>query len=158
MANAADNPTPNVRDTVNFTVTVTVTDLGPDQATGVTVTDQLPPGLSFASASPSTGSYDAATGAWTVGTVSTSTPQTLILTAVVDTIGQQTIIATITHPTSQTRTQPTTPPASRSTKSQAPRPSARPPPAAGQRGLRQSRRRRRSGRRSWPFRLLLPAR
>ena len=44
---------PNVGDTVTFTVTLT--NLGPDPATGVQVTDLLPAGLTFASATPSQG-------------------------------------------------------------------------------------------------------
>ena len=52
-----------------ITYTVTLIDDGPDAATGVTVTDLLPAGLTFVSATPSQGTYDPATGLWTVGTV-----------------------------------------------------------------------------------------
>ena len=41
-----------------MTFTVTLTNNGPDTATGVQVTDLLPAGLSFVSATPSQGSYD----------------------------------------------------------------------------------------------------
>src|SRR5215469_8269660 len=91
VTNIVDNSTPNVGGTVNFTVTVT--NHGPDQATGVSVKDLLPSGLTFVSATPGTGSYDTATGAWTVGTVTTSTPATLTLTAVINTSGMQTSTA-----------------------------------------------------------------
>ena len=95
VANIVDNATPNVGTVVNFTVTLI--NLGPDQATGVSVKDLVPSGLSFVSATPSAGAYDAATGLWTVGTVGTSTPATLVITAAVETGGQRTSTATITH-------------------------------------------------------------
>ena len=47
------------------------------------MSDLLPEGLSFVSATPSKGVYDSGTGLWTVGTVTTTTPQTLQLSAVV---------------------------------------------------------------------------
>src|SRR5487761_538091 len=48
-----DNPTPNFGSNVTFTITAT--NNGPDNATGVQVTDQLPAGLTLVSATPSTG-------------------------------------------------------------------------------------------------------
>ena len=45
-----DNPTPNVGDTVTYTVTLT--NHGPDAATDVQVTDLLPAGLTFVAATP----------------------------------------------------------------------------------------------------------
>src|SRR5262249_18869392 len=62
VAKTTSNPRPNVGDTVTFTVTLT--NRGPDAATGVTLTDRLPAGLQFVSATPSQGTYDAATGLW----------------------------------------------------------------------------------------------
>ena len=53
-------------------LTVTLRNNGPDAATGVQVTDLLPAGLTFASADPSQGTYNSATGLWTVGTVTTA--------------------------------------------------------------------------------------
>jgi uncharacterized repeat protein (TIGR01451 family) len=76
VAKTVSNPTPNVGDTITFTVTLT--DVGPDAATGVQVTDLLPAGLTLVSAIPSLGTYNAVTGLWDVGTVSPGGSQTLI--------------------------------------------------------------------------------
>ena len=95
LAKTVSNPTPNVGDTVTFTVTLT--DKGPDVATGVQVTDLLPGGLTFVSSTPSQGAYDPVSGAWTVGTVDTSAPRTLAITARVVSSGARTNTATISH-------------------------------------------------------------
>jgi len=79
IAKTVSNPTPNVGDVITFTVTLT--NLGPDAATGVAVLDQFPAGLDLISASPSEGTYDAASGVWTVGIVTITTPETLVFTA-----------------------------------------------------------------------------
>jgi uncharacterized repeat protein (TIGR01451 family) len=95
VAKKVDDSTPNVGDVVTFTVTLT--DGGPDAATGVTVSDVLPAGLSFVSATPSQGSYTPATGVWTVGTVTTATPQTLLIQARVVSPAAETNTAAIGH-------------------------------------------------------------
>jgi len=51
-----------------ITFTVTVTNDGPDDATGVEVTDQLPTSYTYVS-DDSGGTYDAATGLWTIGNI-----------------------------------------------------------------------------------------
>ena len=56
---------------------VTLTNQGPGRATGVDVTDQLPAGLTLVSATPSQGTYAAATGLWTVGTLDAGASATL---------------------------------------------------------------------------------
>ncbi|MGH9867940.1 MAG: DUF11 domain-containing protein [Candidatus Polarisedimenticolia bacterium] len=94
LLKSVSDPRPHVGDTVSFTVTLI--DNGPATATGVRVTDQLPAGLTFVSATPSQGTYDAETGEWTVGTVSTDTPQTLTITAIVVSLSPRTNTATIT--------------------------------------------------------------
>ncbi len=67
----------------NVTYTLTLSNVGTTDGTGVEVTDLLPAGLSFVSAVPSQGGYDGGTGIWTVGTVGTTTPATLSITALV---------------------------------------------------------------------------
>jgi uncharacterized repeat protein (TIGR01451 family) len=95
LAKTVSNPTPNVGDTVTFTVTLT--NIGPDAATGVTVTDLLPPGLNLIGETPSQGSYDPVTGVWTVGTVTPGAPQTLQFQALVVSPNPQTNTATVSH-------------------------------------------------------------
>jgi large repetitive protein len=85
VTKAISNPTPAVDQQVTFTVTAT--NLGPSPATGVAVTDQLPAGLTFVSATPSQGDYDPATGVWTVGSVAASQSAVLSLTALVTQTG-----------------------------------------------------------------------
>jgi uncharacterized repeat protein (TIGR01451 family) len=75
------NPTPNVGDTITFTVTLS--NQGPDAATNVQLTDLLPAGLTFVSATPSQGTYSGGTGFWDVGTVSPGGAQTLSIIATV---------------------------------------------------------------------------
>jgi uncharacterized repeat protein (TIGR01451 family) len=94
MYKTVNDPTPPVGSTVTFTITAN--NRGPNLATGVTVTDHLPPGVAFVSATPSVGSYDTATGVWTVGALSTSTAQLLTLTGIVLAI-PSTNTASITH-------------------------------------------------------------
>src|SRR5262249_48655858 len=61
----------------------------------VQVTDLLPTGLAFVSATPSQGTYNNTTGVWTVGTVTTAMPQTLQIQARVLSPNPQTNTATI---------------------------------------------------------------
>jgi uncharacterized repeat protein (TIGR01451 family) len=95
LTKTVNDLTPNVGDTITFMVTLA--NLGPDTATGVTVTEPLPSGLTFVSATPSLGTYNSATGVWTVGTVTTSVAQTLTITALVISPSPETNTATISH-------------------------------------------------------------
>jgi uncharacterized repeat protein (TIGR01451 family) len=94
-ARSVSNPTPNVGDTITYTVTLT--DNGPDAATNAQVTDLLPAGVTFVSATPSQGTYIAGTGVWTAGTVAVGSPQTLVIQASVTSPSPQTNTAAITH-------------------------------------------------------------
>src|SRR5690606_28902846 len=72
------NATPNLGESVTFTITVS--NAGPDNATGVSILDALPAGLAFVSATPTIGSYSAATGIWTIGELAAGNEATLQLT------------------------------------------------------------------------------
>ncbi len=79
LSKEVSNASPNVQSTVDFTLTVR--NAGPDTASNVEVTDQLPSGLDFVSAIASSGVYNAVTGVWTVGSVANGSTQTLSLRA-----------------------------------------------------------------------------
>ena len=85
---------PNVGDNVTFTITLV--NNGPDQASGIVVTDQLPSGFSFVSASESQGSYVSGTGLWTVGSLANGATVTLDIVAAAQASGDRTNTATIT--------------------------------------------------------------
>src|SRR5262249_25162870 len=95
VSKVVSNPTPNVGDTITYTITLF--DNRPEPAPNVTVPDALPAGVAFVSAAPSRGSYDPATGVWTVGTVAVGSPQTLVLTATVVSPNPAANTATVTH-------------------------------------------------------------
>ena len=63
----------------NLTYTITVTNNGPALATGVTLTDTLPPGVTFVSATPSCGEL-LGTVTCNLGSIATSTPITIVVT------------------------------------------------------------------------------
>ena len=68
----------------NVTFTITVTNNGPDAATGVQVEDLLLPGLTFVS-DDGAGAYDDGLGLWTVGALAASASATLNIVATVET-------------------------------------------------------------------------
>ncbi|MBZ0268827.1 DUF11 domain-containing protein, partial [bacterium] len=80
---AVDDPAPSEGDSVTFTISLN--NAGPDSATGVTVTDLLPAGLTFQSAAAFFGNYDVPTGAWTLAAVAPGDTLTLDLRGLVDT-------------------------------------------------------------------------
>ncbi len=63
-----------------LTYTVSVTNNGPNAATGLQITDILPANVTFQSAVPSAGSYAVGTGIWTIGSLATGSTATLTLT------------------------------------------------------------------------------
>ena len=93
VSKSVDNINPVLGDTVNFTVTVT--NLGPDDATGVKVKDVLPAGLGFVSASASHGTYTETSGLWTVGLLTNGSSASLTLGAKVNIQGALTNTAAV---------------------------------------------------------------
>jgi large repetitive protein len=84
----------SIGDTIAFVITVS--NAGPNDATGVEITDQLPSGYVYASHSVSAGTYDDTTGLWTVGVVQVGLPQTLTLRGVIQATGDYTNTAEVT--------------------------------------------------------------
>jgi uncharacterized repeat protein (TIGR01451 family) len=78
-----DTGNPNLFDDVTFTITVT--NRGPDNATGVTVADVLPAGLAYVSHGG--GVYDSGTGIWSIGNLAVGGTATLTITATVNDTG-----------------------------------------------------------------------
>ena len=94
LSKSASTLTPNYKSNVTFSLTVRNTSTY-DNATGVTVTDLLPAGLTYVSHSG--GTYNASTGVWTVGTVARNNgAATLQITARVDQVGSITNTASVT--------------------------------------------------------------
>ena len=82
VAKTVNNGAPNVG--TNVTFTIAVTNNGPSSAANVQVTDALPAGYTFVSATPSVGSYDSGTGVWSgIGTLASGGGATLTITATV---------------------------------------------------------------------------
>ena len=77
-----------------LTFNIVVFNQGPSPATGVTVSDVLPPGMTFVSAAPA-GVYDQATGIWTVGSLGVSSTAVLTLTVTITQPGTLTNTASI---------------------------------------------------------------
>lgn len=101
VAKIAGSPTVTVGSNVNFTITVT--NNGPSDSTGVQVTDQLQAGLTFVSATPSQGTYTSGSGVWNIGAIASGASVTLTLTATVTTTGPLTNTA---RKTAETETDP----------------------------------------------------
>ena len=80
VTKTVDTPRPEVN--ANVTFTITVENLGPTAAQNVEVTDLLPPGLEYVSASSSF-NFDPNTqiGTWDVGTLDPTNTKTLTITA-----------------------------------------------------------------------------
>ena len=92
VTKTVNNATPNYLGNVVFTVTVQ--NNGPDDATGVKLSDLLPAGLVWVSDNASTGSYDHVTGIWDIGNLFVEQgPVTLTITAMVNKTGNITNIA-----------------------------------------------------------------
>ena len=82
VAKIVDNASPNEGDSIVYTITVT--NNGPNDATTVSVADALPAGVTYASDTPSVGTYDNVAGAWSIGTLANGASATLTITATVN--------------------------------------------------------------------------
>jgi uncharacterized repeat protein (TIGR01451 family) len=69
-------------DTVIYTITVK--NNGPDNATGVEVTDQLPTGVTYDSHNAGQGTYTSGTGIWAVGSLANDATATLTITVTIN--------------------------------------------------------------------------
>ena len=85
IVKTVNNAAPAVGSNVIFTLTVT--NNGPNNATGVVVNDFLPDGMSYVS-DDGAGAYDSNTGLWTVGAVNNGSSATLHVTGSVDLSGE----------------------------------------------------------------------
>ena len=93
ITKTVDEPNPDLGTDVTFTITAT--NAGPDDATGVSVSDRLPAGLTYKSSTPSVGSYDDTSGVWTIGPLAKGAIATLTVVATVTSPGPITNTATI---------------------------------------------------------------
>lgn len=80
LAMSVSNAAPTSGANVIYTLTVSNAASSPNTASGIVVTDLLPAGLNFVSAS-GTGSYSSATGTWSVGTLAPGQNASLMITA-----------------------------------------------------------------------------
>jgi len=94
LTKTVNNATPLVGSTVTFEVVVT--NNGPQDTAGVTVTDLLPSGYTYSNFTVSTGTYDSTTGLWTIGSLLNGESETLQITAIVNTSGDYLNIAEVT--------------------------------------------------------------
>lgn len=88
----SDDTTPAEGQTI--TLTISIRNLGPEDASGVSVSSPLPAGLTFQSSTPNQGSYDSASGAWTLGDLAAGQSRDLVIQATVD---AGTAASTLTH-------------------------------------------------------------
>ncbi|MEB3213859.1 MAG: malectin domain-containing carbohydrate-binding protein, partial [Leptolyngbyaceae bacterium] len=89
LSQTVSNDSPNVGDTITFTLTVS--NAGTADATGVSVEDLLPNGFTYVSDS-SGGTYNVATGIWDIGTVTGGGTATLEITATVEEAVEPTVL------------------------------------------------------------------
>ncbi|MEN2399532.1 hypothetical protein GKZ90_0007070, partial [Flavobacterium sp. MC2016-06] len=93
ITKTVDNATPCIGSNVEFTVKLS--NLGGNNVSGVSVNDLLPSGYTFVSSTPSVGSYDAASGVWSIGDIDAQTSITLKIIATVNASGSYTNTASL---------------------------------------------------------------
>jgi uncharacterized repeat protein (TIGR01451 family) len=90
-----DDATPNAGQTITFTIRV-INHSTTQQATGVTLTDQIPAGMTIGTATTAAGTYDQNTGIWNIGTIAANATVELTITATSTTSAQKTNTARLT--------------------------------------------------------------
>jgi len=100
VSKVVSNATPNPGDSVTFTVTVT--NLGPDTAANVVVSDSVPNGYTVTGVSPSVGSWSAPD--WTIASLAANGSATLNITATV--LSSGTYLNTVTATSDSTDSDP----------------------------------------------------
>jgi uncharacterized repeat protein (TIGR01451 family) len=93
LTKVSNETSPDVGDNINYTITVT--NEGPSNATGVLVEDVLPSGVSYVSHYTTTGTYSDDTGNWTIGDINVGETKTLQITVEVLATGDYTNIAQV---------------------------------------------------------------
>jgi len=88
-----NNTKPNYKDLVTWTITVT--NVGPDSASGVVVREMLPKSLIWINDS-GLGKYDKNTGVWNIGSMGIGETKSLIITTLVNATGEVTNNVTVT--------------------------------------------------------------
>jgi uncharacterized repeat protein (TIGR01451 family) len=88
-----DNPNPQLGDSIQLTIKLF--NQGPGTASGVTVNDKLPAGLSFLSYWASLGTYDPASGWWVIGDILPNQTAILIIKALASQLGVSTNLVTV---------------------------------------------------------------
>jgi len=86
LTKTVDKTKPTVKDTVVFTLIVN--NHGPDTAVDVTVFDKLPAGVTYVSHVANYGTYDPATGLWSISSLPNGASAVLTITAVVEESGR----------------------------------------------------------------------
>jgi uncharacterized repeat protein (TIGR01451 family)/fimbrial isopeptide formation D2 family protein len=81
----ASTTTPNYLDNVTFTIKAH--NYGPDQATGVQVTDLLPTGLKYILSTVTQGTYNSTSGVWIIGNINNGTTMLLTILAQIEKTG-----------------------------------------------------------------------
>jgi uncharacterized repeat protein (TIGR01451 family) len=94
LAVAVSNKEPGLNGTATFTITVK--NEGQNDASGVEVKDVLPAGMTFQTYATATGTYNSATGTWTIGTIPAGQTVTISVAVKVTQTGIQYVTAQIT--------------------------------------------------------------
>src|SRR5690606_18769017 len=94
LTKTVNNATPLVGSQVIFEVVVT--NSGPQDATGVEITDLLPDGYTYNSFTATTGTYNSTTGLWNIGLLTTGQSVSLQIIATVNGLGNYENIAEVT--------------------------------------------------------------